>query len=207
MFPIGDERTPRKVVPFFTYLLFGVNLLVFFLQLSGGLPFIERWSLVPERFLANPIQDLPTLITAMFLHGGWIHLGGNMIYLLVFGDNVEDRFGNFKFILFYLFAGALANVAQMVFSPGSDIPILGASGAIAGILGAYLVMFPKKKIKVLMIIFVIQLPALIVIGLWFILQLFSGIATITEAGQTGGIAYMAHVGGFVVGFLVTLIFK
>lgn len=207
MLPIGDEPLPQRKFSLFTFLLFAANIGVFYLQLTRGQAFIERWALIPNRFLANPIMDLSTLVTALFLHGGWIHLMGNMIFLLVFSGNVETRFGSLKFLIFYLFTGILANVTHMVFSPASGIPIVGASGAIAGILGAYLVMFPKNKIKTIMILFVFKLPAILVIGFWFIIQLFNGIASISETAQTGGIAYMAHVGGFVVGFLLTLFLK
>lgn len=207
MLPIGDEPLPQRKFSLFTFLLFAANIGVFYLQLTRGQAFIERWALIPNRFLANPIMDLSTLVTALFLHGGWIHLMGNMIFLLVFSGNVETRFGSLKFLIFYLFTGIQANVTHMVFSPASGIPIVGASGAIAGILGAYLVMFPKNKIKMIMILFVFKLPAILVIGFWFIIQLFNGIASISETAQTGGIAYMAHVGGFVVGFLLTLFLK
>jgi membrane associated rhomboid family serine protease len=138
----------------------------------------------------------------MFMHAGWLHLGGNMLYLWIFGDNVEDRFGHAKFILFYLLCGLGATFAQLAFSLGSNIPNLGASGAIAGVLGAYILMFPKGSVRVLQGQRVIQVPALIVIGLWIALQLFSGIGSISAA-DTGGVAYMAHVGGFVSGFVLT----
>jgi membrane associated rhomboid family serine protease len=143
----------------------------------------------------------------MFMHGGWMHLISNMLYLLIFGDNVDDRFGHFKFILFYLLSGIAATFAQFFVNPGSAIPTLGASGAIAGVLGAYLLMFPSRNIRVLMGMWVMHVRAIFVIGLWFILQLVSGYALLDMAGETGGVAYMAHVGGFIAGFLLTFIFR
>ena len=130
-----------------------------------------------------------------------------MLYLWIFGDNVEDRFGHFKFILFYILCGLGATFAQLAFSLGSDIPNLGASGAIAGVLGAYILLFPKGKVKVLQRQQVIEVPALIVIGLWIVLQFFSGIGSIANTAQTDGVAYMAHIGGFVAGFVLTFLFR
>ncbi len=147
------------------------------------------------------------LFTSMFMHAGWVHLGGNMLYLWIFGDNVEDRFGRIKFILFYLLCGLAATFAQLAFSHGSTVPNLGASGAIAGVLGAYILLFPKGKVRVLQGQQVIQVPALIVIGLWIVLQFFSGIGSIADTAQTGGIAYMAHIGGFLAGFVLTFLFR
>jgi membrane associated rhomboid family serine protease len=142
----------------------------------------------------------------MFMHAGWLHLGGNMLYLWIFGDNVEDRFGHIKFIIFYLLSGLGATFAQLLFSVESNIPNLGASGAIAGVLGAYLLMYPKQRVRVLQGARVVPVPALIVIGLWFVLQLFSGIGSIASMStQTGGVAYMAHIGGFVAGMALTLL--
>jgi membrane associated rhomboid family serine protease len=143
----------------------------------------------------------------MFMHAGWVHLGGNMLYLWIFGDNVEDRFGHIKFTIFYLLCGLAATFAQLAFSLGSNVPNLGASGAIAGVLGAYILLFPKGKVKVLQGQQVIQVPALIVIGMWIVLQFFSGIGSIASTAQTGGVAYMAHIGGFLAGFVLTFLFR
>jgi membrane associated rhomboid family serine protease len=144
----------------------------------------------------------------MFMHAGWVHLGGNMLYLWIFGDNVEDHFGHVKFLIFYLVCGLAATFAQLAINPESTIPNLGASGAIAGVLGAYLLLFPQARIKVLQRQRVVQVPALIVIGLWFVLQLFSGIGSIAATtADTGGVAYMAHIGGFVAGFVLTFLFR
>jgi membrane associated rhomboid family serine protease len=207
MFPIGDDNSARRIVPLVTYALIALNILFFFVELTGGEAFIEKWAFVPARFMANPVGDFLTLFTAMFMHAGWLHLGGNMLYLWIFGDNVEDRFGHIKFTIFYLLCGLAATFAQLAFSLDSNVPNLGASGAIAGVLGAYIMLFPKKNISVLQGQRVIQVSALIVIGLWIVLQLFSGIGSIANTAETGGVAYMAHIGGFVAGFVLTFLFR
>jgi len=207
MLPIGDDNTARRTVPIVTYALIVLNVAFFFVELSGGDAFIGKWAFVPSRFLANPLGDFLTLFTAMFMHAGWLHLGGNMLYLWIFGDNVEDRFGHIKFIIFYLLCGLVATFAQLAFSMGSNVPNLGASGAIAGVLGAYIMLFPKGRIRVLQGQRVIQVSALIVIGLWIVLQFFSGIGSISNTADTGGVAYMAHIGGFIAGFVLTFLFR
>lgn len=207
MFPIGDDNTARRTVPVVTYVLIALNVLFFFVELSGGNAFIEQWAFVPSRFLANPVGDSLTLFSAMFMHAGWVHLGGNMLYLWIFGDNVEDRFGHVPFIIFYLLCGLAATFAQLAFNMGSNVPNLGASGAIAGVLGAYMLMFPQQQVKVLMGQQVIPVPALVVIGGWIVLQFFSGIGSIADTADTGGVAYMAHIGGFVAGFGLTFLFR
>ena len=131
MLPIGDDNTGRRSVPLVTFALIAVNVLVFFLELSGGDALIERWAFVPSRFLQDPVGDFPTLFSAMFMHAGWLHLGSNMLYLWIFGDNVEDRFGRIKYLFFYLVCGLAATFAQLVFNMNSNIPNLGASGAVA----------------------------------------------------------------------------
>jgi membrane associated rhomboid family serine protease len=166
-----------------------------------------RWAFIPKRFLANPIADSPTVFTSMFMHSGWAHLIGNMLYLWIFGDNVEDRLGRIKFLIFYFVAGIAATFAQLFFSPGSNLPHVGASGAIAGVLGAYILFFPHGKIQVLFGQAIIQMPALIVIGFWFVLQFISGFSSPTTSADTGGVAYMAHIGVFVAGLLIALVFK
>jgi membrane associated rhomboid family serine protease len=206
MFPIGDDNSSRRTVPLVTYALIALNVIFFFFELSGGDAFIEKWAFVPSRFLANPIGDSITILTSMFMHGGWVHLGGNMLYLWIFGDNVEDRYGHAKFTIFYLLCGIAATFAQLAFNTESNIPNLGASGAIAGVLGAYILMFPKGRVNVLMGRGVIPMPALIVIGFWIVLQLFSGIGSIADTTDTGGVAYMAHIGGFVAGIVLTFLF-
>jgi|SRR6185295_16822039 len=205
MFPIGDDNSGERTVPVVTYALIALNVLFFFVELSGGDPFVKQWAFVPRRFLANPAADLPTLFTSMFMHGGWLHLGGNMLYLWIFGDNVEDRLGHATFTIFYLLCGLAATFAQLMVGPGSNVPNLGASGAIAGVLGSYIIMFPQGRVRVLQNQQVVQMPALLVIGFWIVLQLFSGIGSISNAANAGGVAYMAHVGGFAAGCVLTLV--
>lgn len=207
MFPIGDDDSARRTVPLVTYTLIALNVLFFFVELSGGDAFIMKWAFVPSRFIANPIAESLTLFTSMFMHAGWVHLGGNMLYLWIFGDNVEDRFGYAKFTVFYLLCGIAATFAQLAFSLGSNIPNLGASGAIAGVLGGYILLFPQGRVSVLQGRQVIQVPALIVIGLWIVLQFFSGVGSIANSSETGGVAYMAHIGGFLAGFVLTFLLR
>ena len=207
MMPIGDDNTSRRIVPLVTYALIVLNVLFFLVEMSGGDAFIMQWAFVPSRFLANPIADFPTLFTSMFMHAGWLHLGGNMLYLWIFGDNVEDRFGHVPFLIFYLLCGLGATFAQLAFSLDSNIPNLGASGAIAGVLGSYILLFPQRRIRVLLGRGVVLMPALIVIGFWIVLQLFSGIGSIAQTSDTGGVAYMAHIGGFIAGFVLTFLFR
>ncbi len=208
MFPIGDDDTDRRSTPVVTFALIAVNALVFFLELNGGDDFIRQWSFVPAHFSNNAIAAAPTLLTAMFMHGGWMHLSGNMLYLWIFGDNVEDRFGKVGFLIFYLLCGVAASMAQYAVSPHSTIPNLGASGAIAGVLGAYILMFPKALVRVAVGYNVVAMPAIIVLGFWIALQLFSGAGSIASSGtNTGGVAYMAHVGGFAAGLVLTFLFR
>jgi membrane associated rhomboid family serine protease len=208
MFPIGDDNSTRRSVPYVTYALVAINVLVFFLELNNGDAFIREWAFIPARFSADPAANIPTVFSAMFMHGGWLHLGGNMLYLWIFGDNVEDRFGHVKYLAFYLLAGIAATFAQYLFLPESNVPNVGASGAIAGVLGAYLLMFPHARINVLLGRSVVAMPAIVVLGFWIVLQLVSGVGSIayTDA-DVGGIAYMAHVGGFVAGFLMAFLFR
>ena len=207
MLPIGDDNSARRLFPLVTYALIVLNVLFFLVELNGGDAFIMQWAFVPSRFLANPMGDFITLFTSMFMHGGWLHLGGNLLYLWIFGDNVEDRFGHVKFLVFYLLCGLGATFAQLMFSLDSNIPNLGASGAIAGVLGSYILMFPNGRVRVLQGRGIMQAPALLVIGFWIVLQLFSGIGSVANTADTGGVAYMAHIGGFVAGFVLTLLFR
>jgi membrane associated rhomboid family serine protease len=206
MLPIGDDDSSRRTIPLVTYALIVLNVVFFLLELSSGDAFLMKWSFVPARFLANPSGDFLTLFTSIFMHAGWVHLGGNMLYLWIFGDNVEDRFGHVKFIVFYLICGLAATFAQLAFNTTSNVPNLGASGAIAGVLGAY-ILFPQGKVRVLQGQQVIQVSALIVIGFWIVLQLFNGIGSITSTADTGGTAYMAHIGGFLAGIILTFLFR
>jgi membrane associated rhomboid family serine protease len=207
MLPIGDDDSSRRTFPLVTYALIALNVLFFLVELGNGEAFLMKWAFVPIRFLANPSGEFLTLFTSIFMHAGWLHLGGNMLYLWIFGDNVEDRFGHIKFLVFYLLCGLGATFAQLAFSAGSNIPNLGASGAIAGVLGAYILLFPQGKVRVLQGQQVIQVSALIVIGFWIVLQFFSGIGSITNTADTGGVAYMAHIGGFVAGLVLTFLFR
>jgi membrane associated rhomboid family serine protease len=207
VFPIGDDNSDRRTTPLVTYALIVFNVLFFLIEMGGGESFIRAWSFVPARFLVDPAGDFITIFTAMFMHGGWFHLGGNMLYLWIFGDNVEDRFGHLRFLFFYLTCGVAATFAQLALSMGSDIPNLGASGAIAGVLGAYLLLYPNHQVTVMAGYGITQMPALVVIGLWFVLQLFSQIGSLGAAVDTGGVAFMAHIGGFITGFVLAFILR
>lgn len=207
MLPIGDDNSQRRRFPIITYALMAINIFVFILELTGGDAFIFAWSFIPLRFLSSPIDGIITLFTSMFLHAGWMHLGGNMLYLLIFGDNVEDRFGHFKFLVFYVLCGLAAGLAQYAVSLYSESPTLGASGAIAGVLAAYLILFPGKRVRVILAVWIVNLPALLVIGAWIIIQLVSGLGTLSDATATGGVAYMAHIGGFAAGLFLTGFFR
>jgi membrane associated rhomboid family serine protease len=207
LLPIGDDNSQRRLFPVVTYALVATNILAFLLELAGGEFFVESWSFIPAQFAANPIGESITIFSSMFLHGGWLHLGGNMLYLLIFGDNVEDRFGHLKFLIFYLLCGLAASLAQFFVSMTSDIPTLGASGAIAGVLAAYLMMFPGRRVRVLVVTWIINMPALLVIGAWIVIQLISGVGTISSDSSSGGVAYMAHIGGFTAGLFLSLFFR
>jgi membrane associated rhomboid family serine protease len=204
MLPIGDDDSARRITPVVTYVLIALNVLAFFLELNNGESFIQRWAFVPSRFLADPVGDFATLFTAMFLHAGWAHLLSNMLYLWIFGDNVEDRLGHALYFVFYILCGLAATFAQLAISLGSDVANVGASGAIAGVLGAYLIMFPRGTVNVLVGRVVTRTSALVAIGLWILLQIFAQINVFAAGSQAGGgVAYMAHIGGFVAGVVLT----
>jgi membrane associated rhomboid family serine protease len=217
MLPISDDNTQRRTTPFINYGLIALNVLVFLYQLmldqQGQLnDFINRYAVIPANITSG--HDYLTLLTSQFLHGGWLHLGGNMLYLWIFGDNVEDALGHIPYLIFYLACGVIAALAQVLVDPGSNVPSLGASGAIAGVLGAYLVLFPHARVNTLIFLgiffFFTRLTAILVIGFWIVLQFFSGWAEITQrTAQTGdgGVAYWAHIGGFIAGFVVGFIAK
>lgn len=204
MLPIGDDNSTRRTIPVVTYLLIFVNVIVFLIELAAGDEFIYRWSFTPSYFLTNPGFEWITIFTSMFLHGGWMHLLGNMLYLLIFGDNVEDRMGHGRFLVFYLLCGVAATIAQLFATSYADlnIPNLGASGAIAGVLASYLVLFPRQRVRVVVVAWVIPLPALLVIGIWFLLQVLYQMNYTND-----GVAYMAHIGGFIAGLLLTFVFR
>lgn len=208
MIPMSDDNSAIRTTPMITYVLIALNVLMFLLELASGEEFVMKWAFVPSRFLAAPLANVPTLFTAMFMHAGWAHLIGNMLYLWIFGDNVEDRFGKIKYLIFYLASGIAATFSQMFFSAHSDVPNVGASGAIAGVLGAYILLYPQGKVNVLVGRSMTQMSALVVIGFWFALQFLSGVgSTYSSDGSEGGVAYMAHVGGFIAGLLMAFIFS
>ena len=220
MIPFRDN-IPSRSFPLITVVLILANVFVFFYELSLGRalePFIEQYGVTPAAVFAWPGSDEPfpavvmPFFTSMFLHGGWLHLIGNMWYLWIFGDNVEDRLGHITFLIFYLLSGLGAGIVHTVLNPETVIPSVGASGAIAGVLGGYLISFPFAKVLTLVPIFmflqVVEIPALIVLGLWFVMQFFYGTAslTVTSATNAGGVAWWAHVGGFVIGMLLVGLF-
>ena len=214
MFPLKD-LTPRRSLPIVTLLLIGVNLAVFVHQLSlpekAGEAFLQAYALVPAKIplaLAGHRytlqQALLPLFTCMFLHAGWVHVLGNMWFLWIFSANVEDRLGPIPYLFFYLVCGIGSNFSQLLFSWGSHVPSLGASGAISGVMGAYILFFPKSRILTLVFlvfIFMARIPAVVFIGLWFVLQFLSGIGSLGSVNN-GGIAWWAHIGGFLTGLIL-----
>ncbi|HVS81782.1 MAG TPA: rhomboid family intramembrane serine protease [Pyrinomonadaceae bacterium] len=242
LFPIADDNSDRRTTPVVNYILILLNVLVFvFLQGFGtNEKFTYAFSTVPYEIVHNedvkqpvviedfrgrpigrinlqptPIPVFLTLITSMFMHGGIAHIFGNMLFLFIFGDNIEDRIGHFRYLIFYLVCGVLAGLAQVfatvAFAGGNEasllVPSLGASGAISGVLGAYLLLFPTRRVTVLISWFVTQVPAFIAIGLWFVFQLISGLGMLGSGSQQGGVAYAAHIGGFIAGLLLIKVFE
>lgn len=215
MLPLTDHN-PRRTVPFVTYTLVVLNVLAFLWELSLG-EHLQRAlfsvAFIPARFFlsGNWAHDVYTMFFSMFLHGGFMHIGSNMLYLWIFGDNIEDRLGHVRYIVFYFACGVLATLAHAFSNPASAIPSIGASGAIAGVLGAYLILFPRAQVTTLIPIFFIitvrQIPAIIILGLWFVLQLFSGVGSlgVRDAQDLGGVAYFAHIGGFVAGVVLIIL--
>ena len=205
MFPLRDHN-PSQRTPYVTYALIAANVLVFasyamlFNDPARLAVFFDTWGLVPIAAWDRPHGFL----TSMFLHGGIMHLGGNMLFLWIFGDNMEDEMGHFGFLGFYVASGLGAAFAQLLADPGSSVPMVGASGAIAGVMGGYLLMFPKARVDILLILIIIfkvfPVPAWVMLGLWFALQIFGGLGTPTDQG---GVAYWAHAGGFAMGILFT----
>jgi len=240
LFPIGDDNRDRTLTPFVNYLFLIANILVFvFLQGMGSdVRFTYAFSTVPEEILTGEdivtddriyrdpalgeeyaipgLQETPgsvylTLLTSMFMHGGLAHIFGNMIFLWVFGDNIENRLGHLRYFLFYLLCGVLASLAQvfaMAATGGNTlIPSLGASGAISAILGGYILLYPRRRVRALIGYFITDVPAIFALGLWFVFQLVSGLGVLGSGSQTGGVAYAAHIGGFLAGFLLIKIFE
>jgi membrane associated rhomboid family serine protease len=212
VFPLYDEN-PTRITPYFTYGLIGMNVLVFLHEISLSNTqleqFFQLYAVIPQQLTTNWSAEWTTLFTSQFLHGGWWHLISNMVYLWVFGNNIEDRLGHLKYLFFYLTCGALAALCQWFIGINSIIPSLGASGAISGVLGAYLIWFPRARITTLIFlgffITTINVPALVIIGIFFLQNLISGFASLQTAAnmsvETGGVAYWAHLGGFIVGMI------
>ncbi len=216
MIPISDT-TPHRSFPIVNYTIIVLNILAFLFEVSLGSgvnSFIAHYAVIPARIVSWHQHPwvLLTLITAQFLHGGWMHVGGNMLYLWIFGDNVEDAMGHFRYLIFYLLGGVVAGLVQVVMSSHSTVPTLGASGAIAAVLGAYLLFYPHSGVVVAVPIFfyfeLVTVPAVLVLGTWFLEQLLNGTLTIsTGAALTGGVAWWAHIGGFVTGLLLGPVFR
>jgi membrane associated rhomboid family serine protease len=219
LFPLGDDNSGRQTTPIVNYALIAANVLVFLIQMTAGDPFTNGWSTVPYEIThgtdlvrtitisaggqsesihlyPGPTPIYLTLLSSMFMHGSLIHIGGNMLYLWIFGDQIEDFLGHAKYLVFYLLCGFAADFAHILFNADSMIPTLGASGAIAGVLGAYLVKYPKNNVRVLMFRMITTVPAIVVLGLWIVLQIVS---QYMDAAGAGGVAYMAHIGGFAAG--------
>ncbi|MBM3948361.1 MAG: rhomboid family intramembrane serine protease [SAR202 cluster bacterium] len=235
MIPLSDPHIARRTFPYVTIALLAINVLVFLYQFTLGelesFQFVYKFGVVPAELtglpeltkvpvqldqrimlleLASPIPTWATIFTSMFMHGGFLHIIGNMVFLWVFGDNVEDRLGHVRYLVFYLAAGVAAALAQVWVSQDSYTPMVGASGAIAGVLGAYLVLYPSSRVNTLIwfgIVTVIPMPAVVLIGIWAVLQLFSGLGSLGPETAGGGVAYFAHLGGFVVGIAVALLVR
>lgn len=217
MIPIRDEN-PTRSFPIATVLLIAVNLAIFLyestLDPAALHEFVSRFALVPARLLAAPLSGaaLTGLFTSMFLHAGWLHVLGNMLYLWIFGNNVEDRLGTPRFVAFYVVSGIAAALTQVFAAGPADVPVVGASGAVAGVLGAYLVLYPGASVITVIPVFffleVARLPAFLVIGFWFLLQLGNGVATLgADVAAQGGVAWFAHIGGFIVGAAIALVVR
>lgn len=220
MFPLRDT-IPSRSFPIITILLICVNLLIFFYEFTLG-PQVESLisslGVIPAHF-SNFLSLSPrgwlrlilTLFSSVFLHGSWFHVISNMWYLWIFGDNIEDRTGHLRFFVFYLLCGLLAGITHIVMNPLSEIPTIGASGAVAGVMGAYIVLFPRSKITTLifLVIFIqiVRIPAIIFLGFWFILQILSGTLSLGIIEQSSGVAWWAHIGGFFTGMIIVFLFK
>ncbi len=210
MFPLGDASRRLLSFPVVTITIIIINVFVFMLELAGGDPFITQWSLVPANISAG--RDWITILTAMFMHGGWLHILGNMVFLWAFGPQLEDLLGSIPYLMFYLLGGIAASLAQILIAPQSEIPNLGASGAIAAVMGAFLITYPNDRIRTLVLSFyysrVALIPAIVLVGLWFLIQVFSELGSISSAAiVNGGVAYMAHIGGFLFGLAAVRLFE
>ena len=216
MIPLRD-KIPSSSFPFINIIFIVLNSLIFLYEVSLGGElerFIHEYGLIPAKvvFYSNTgfVDRFYPFFTSMVLHGGWFHLIGNMLFLYIFGDNVEDRMGHFKYLLFYLICGLGAAFTQIITHVRSEIPMVGASGAISGVLGAYILLFPKSRIVTLVPIFfflhIVEIPAAVFLLIWFVMQFFSGVATLAASRDTGGVAFWAHIGGFVVGLVLARFF-
>jgi membrane associated rhomboid family serine protease len=213
--PLRDIQ-PRHSFPIVTIVIIVINFLLYFYELSLGRQlegFLRASAFVPADYFApgGAVADAKSVLLSMFLHGGWMHLLGNMLYLWIFGDNIEDRMGRFRFVIFYLACGWIATLAHGFLNTNSIVPSIGASGAISGVLGAYLLLFPKARVLTLIpmgfYMTMRELPALFVLGLWFVLQFFSGVAGLgARTEQSAGVAWWAHIGGFVAGIVLAKLF-
>jgi len=208
MIPLGDGSRRPVHFPIATVLIIGANVVAFLFELAGGDAFITRWSLVPADIVAG--HSWITILTSMFMHAGWEHIIGNMLFFWVFGPEIEDVMGPVRFTIFYLLGGCAATFAQIIIDPGSTIPNLGASGAIATVMGVFLITYPRDQIKTVLFLgwfaSVRFIPALFLVGFWFLTQLFSEVGAVTQM-NTGGVAYMAHIGGFLYGMLAGRLFE
>ena len=216
MIPIGDDNITGGPPPLLNWALIAVNVAAFFLELSQPSEralqsFITAWGVVPREYSSGhdiaPLIPLPfwsTLITSMFLHGGWMHLGGNMLYLWIFGDNLNKVMGHVRYFLFYMVCGLAAGLAHIAFNSGSGVPSVGASGAISGVLGGYMLLFPRNRVRVMMRGGITAVPAYVMLGLWILIQIVSG--AMDQGGEGGGVAFMAHIGGFAAGLLLVKVF-
>jgi membrane associated rhomboid family serine protease len=239
LFPIGDDNSDRSSTPIVNYILIAINVLVFvfFQGMGANDSFTYAFSTVPreivtgqdqvtaprtiedpvsgDKFQAPGLQPTPftvyiTLLTSMFMHGGWAHLFGNMLFLWIFGDNLENVMGRGRYLIFYLLCGIIASLAHVfttvAFNGNQLVPSLGASGAISGVLGGYILLFPKRRVKVIMLRMLTEVPAFVALGLWFAFQLISGLGVLGSGSQEGGVAYGAHIGGFIAGLLLVKLF-
>ncbi|TSA12805.1 MAG: rhomboid family intramembrane serine protease [Deltaproteobacteria bacterium] len=209
MIPLSDvDRRPISF-PIITAFIIGISTIVFLLELLNGDAFVIRWSVIPAEIAAG--RNLITIITAMFMHGSWLHIIGNMVYFWAFGPEIEDMMGRFRYLVFYLLGGFVAFLAQVFINPSSTVPSLGASGAIAAIMGAFLVTFPHDRIRTVILfgwfVFIRFIPAIILVGFWFLIQLFSEVGTLVQRQTGGGVAYMAHIGGFIFGMASARLFE
>lgn len=208
MIPLSDiDRRPSRF-PVVTLLIIGANTFVFLLELMKGAPFVVRWSFIPSEFAAG--RAVITILTAMFMHASWLHIIGNMVYFWAFGPEIESMMGRARYLLFYVAGGLAAFGAQVAVNPSSPVPTLGASGAIAAVMGAFLITFPRDRIRTLVFlgffVTVFFIPAVFLVGFWFIIQLFSEVGSLVER-RTGGVAYVAHIGGFVFGVVSARLFE